>query len=1099
MSGRAPADQDVRTRLRTEFETTFFVEAGAGTGKTSEIVLRIVGLTAAGRLAICGLAAITFTVAAAAELRARIREGLAVAAGAEDRSAAERERCERAAQAIDEASIDTIHAFAGALLRTYPLEAGLPPGFEMLNEIEQDLEFEERFRAWFAVVDRDPAVSGLIRGAFLLGLRPADIRTLAHGLHEHYDLLRPPAPAAPATPVDLIAASVRLGARLAELQALLRPEMASEPAAAAVEEQRFAGERLRAARTDDDAIRALRAAEDLRTTGRGDKKVWETTFGPGAGAVLSQLRDGLKEVKRDAHAMLARRRQPMFAALQAALTLEVLRWSAERRRRGVATFQDLLTWARDLLRSNAEVRGRVQRRWTHLFIDEFQDTDPLQAELAFYLAADPGADPNADWRDVPLVPGKLCVVGDPKQSIYRFRRADIGLYERVRESVVGGGGAVVPLTQNFRSVPRVLEFVNTHYATAMVETPKVQPAYTPLSAEPDDTGVGVRCFGEALDASQPEVWQAEADAVARSARAVVDGGWLVSDRADGARVSRPARYRDLCVLIPSRTNLRRLERAFEREGVVYRIESGELIVATQEVRDVVSCLRAIDDPSDQVALVATLRSPLYGCSDEELLAWADGRGPLTYEYVPDVAPIGLVRDALGGLARLHAGRNERSVAALIEQLLAERMLVPAAFGQGRPREVWRRYRYLVDRARAFAETGRTSLRAFVDWIEGIEREQVRDVSPAVAEDDEDAVRVLTVHGAKGLEFPVVILTGWGSRLTRPLAPVLADRATDRLEIGLGTGDERPWSTSGWLDAAKREKSAVKAENVRLSYVAATRARDHLIVSVCRKKKGADPQGEALAATAASLDIQPMELTPSAVAPVVESPPDPRTPEEHAAAERAWLDGREAVIEARSGLVLQTATGLAHELAAGPEHPADAVPPRRGRGGTSLGRAVHAVLQTIDLLTLAGLEVHARAQAEAEGIPARAVEVARLVRAAATLAPVREAATRGRFWREVPVGGPIEGGILEGVVDLLYEDEHGDLVVLDYKTDDLARTELDGRLERYRPQGEAYATLVERATGRRVSSVVFAFARLGEWRALTRPDGARAKPPNGSGA
>lgn len=202
-------------------------------------------------------------------------------------------------------------------------------------------------------------------------------------------------------------------------------------------------------------------------------------------------------------------------------------------------------------------------------------------------------------------------------------------------------------------------------------------------------------------------------------------------------------------------------------------------------------------------------------------------------------------------------------------------------------------------------------------------------------------------------------------------------------------------------------------------------------------------------------------------------------------ERAWIDGREAVIEARSGLTLQTATGLAHENDEGPEHPEDAVPPRRGRGGTSLGRAVHAVLQTIELASLAGLDVHARAQAQAEGIGERAAEVATLVRTAAALEPVRDAVARGRYWREVPVGGPIEGGILEGVVDLLYEDGRGDLVVLDYKTDAITASELDARLERYRPQGEAYATLVEAATKRRVAAVVFAFARLDAWRGIDR--------------
>jgi len=611
----------------------------------------------------------------------------------------------------------------------------------------------------------------------------------------------------------------------------------------------------------------------------------------------------------------------------------------------------------------------------------------------------------------------------------------------------------------------------------MQPSPGVQPKYHALGAEPSETGTGVWTFGTALDAAQPDVWNAEADAVAACARTVVADGWLVSDGNGPERTRRPARHGDICVLIPSRTNLKRLERAFEAERVPYRIESGELIVATQEVRELVSCLRAIDDPSDQVALVATLRSPLYGCSDDELLEWVDNGGRFGYEYIPDRAMAGRVRESLADLARLHEVRNDGSVPAFIEQLLAERALVPAAFGQPRPREVWRRYRYLVDRARAFGETGRTSLRSFVDWIEGIEREQVRDVSPAVAEVDEDAVRVLTVHGAKGLEFPVVILTGWGSKRPSRSQPVLADPVTERVEIGLGAGDGKEWATAGYDDAARRERSLGDAEGVRLSYAAATRARDHLVVSLFRKI-GADVQGEAFAGTlqtfAGPAPVVFRERTSGEPEAIVL---DARTSEENAAEERAWAQRRAADIAARSGLRLQTATGLAHdEVADASSRAEEAAIRRRGRGATSLGRAVHAVLQTVDLATLADLDIQARAQAEAEGIGERAAEVAKLVRAAASLEPVREAVERGRFWREVPVGGPIEGGILEGVVDLLYEDGNGGLVVLDYKTEAISASEVDERLERCRPQGEAYAILVEAATKRRVSAVVFALPR-----------------------
>src|SRR5262249_54967781 len=157
---------------------------------------------------------------------------------------------------------------------------------------------------------------------------------------------------------------------------------------------------------------------------------------------------------------------------------------------------------------------------------------------------------------------------------------------------------------------------------------------------------------------------------------------------------------------------------FEKSGVPYRIESGELVIATQEVRELVSCLRAIDDPSDQVALIAALRSPIYGCSDVELLAWVESGGRWSYENMGK-GTVERIRLVLEDLRRLHLRSHDISVAALVEELIDGRLLVAGAFGQHRPREAWRRYRYVANRARAFSSTGRKTLRAFVEWMEGL--------------------------------------------------------------------------------------------------------------------------------------------------------------------------------------------------------------------------------------------------------------------------------------------------------------------------------------------------------------------------------------------
>jgi len=264
------ADAGARQALLTDFESTFFVDAGAGTGKTTAIVGRIAELVAHGRLEMAQLVAITFTEAAAAELRTRVREALQEVALDHQRTEEERALCVRASASIGDASIDTIHAFAGDLLRTYPLHAGLPPDFRTLDEIEAGLEFEERFRAWFEGVADDHAHRDTIRTALLMGLGPDRMQTLAQALHENYDLLSaatlwgcPPA-------LDAVGTAHQLAAEIREAQLLLVHAPSSHKAIPIVEGLSFVRERLAEAGSADQALLALEGIEKITVKGAQD-------------------------------------------------------------------------------------------------------------------------------------------------------------------------------------------------------------------------------------------------------------------------------------------------------------------------------------------------------------------------------------------------------------------------------------------------------------------------------------------------------------------------------------------------------------------------------------------------------------------------------------------------------------------------------------------------------------------------------------------------------------------------------------------------------------------------------------------------------------
>jgi ATP-dependent exoDNAse (exonuclease V) beta subunit len=897
------SDAAVRERIRTDLECTLFVEAGAGTGKTTVMVARIVNLVANGDVSIDRLVAITFTEAAAAELRDRIREGLERAAADPRRRDEARARCRQAVEDIDLASISTIHAFAGQLLRTFPLEAGLPPGFTTLDEIQQSVAFDERFNAWFWQDALLEPLRGVAKRALLLGMRQDTMRELASALEERHDLLRPESTwTAPQPPSAAHAASFA-GQRLAQLLRSVPYALDGEqdPLIQVVLGAQSSARELLAASTEDEALSALLGLGRLWVPTPNPDRWKPALDGRNAGSVVYDTLEDVNSRVRDA---LDGHRSATLASLLGFVRDFVLAGVQRRRVSGQATFHDLLAWARDLLRANAAVRHAAQARYQRICIDEFQDTDPLQAEIAFYLAADErdGRPLPSDWRDIALVPGKLFVVGDPKQSIYRFRGADIGVYDDLLERL---RDCRVRLTHNFRSVEPVLDWVNHHFDAIMRAEPGFQPEYAPLSAnrplEPDADG-GVRRVGGFLDGgSAAQAAETEARAFAALARSAVESGRQVSDRgASLERHLRPTRYRDICILLPARTHLRLLERAFERLGVPYRVDAGKLVLATQEVRDLLSCLRAIEDPSDQVALVAALRSPAYACSDVDLLEWVDGGGYLDHEH-PGEGPDGRVKHALDNLAQWHRRRLLLSPAALIEAFIADRLLVASAFAEARPREAWRRLRYVVSRARAFTSTGRHTLRAFLDWIDGLQRAEVRDPESGFAESDEDAVHIQTIHGAKGLEYPIVLLGGLGSasRVQFGSVEVIVDRRTGHLACRAGTG----WQTSDFDDAARREKRMADAEAVRLLYVAATRARDHLVLSLFRGKgteRSAAAAVEHRLAESEMLDLCPPVSVPDYADVDVPLPITPPSAEDAAAlleAERAWASRRSELLAA----------------------------------------------------------------------------------------------------------------------------------------------------------------------------------------------------------
>ena len=327
-------------------------------------------------------------------------------------------------------------------------------------------------------------------------------------------------------------------------------------------------------------------------------------------------------------------------------------------------------------------------------------------------------------------------------------------------------------------------------------------------------------------------FEEEGEAIALVAAEFGAGLHSVRD-ADGA--IRPSSFGDLCILMPRRTALSSLERSLQDAGIPYVLQGESQLFETQEFRDMLNCLSAIDDPTDQVAVVGALRSPAFGCSDVDLWDWAaSGCG---FDYGDSVPETGLyVGECLTELARYHRLRNRATTPELIETFVRDRMLRElAALG-----EDWsqrhRRIDLISEMARSVQRSGRYSLREFVDWLRSRQSLGERMIESAPSIIGNDAVRVMTIHGAKGLEFPGVVITGLNSSPVNRRGETVFDtdpEAPVGVAIGLGSGRSR-FETAGYETIADKKKQIGEAEAVRLMYVAATRARDHLFVSLYRK-------------------------------------------------------------------------------------------------------------------------------------------------------------------------------------------------------------------------------------------------------------------------
>jgi len=1196
------ADRATRERSQRVFDRPLVVEAGAGTGKTGLLVARIVAWSlgegwerAESRLAgasggppgrtsahpptpeevaaeVFGrVAAITFTDAAAAEMARRTGNALVdieagkIPVGVCDwalppAADVRQSRARALLGALDHLLVRTIHAFCRRLLAQYPLEAGLHPAFQVdADEVVQAEVVREVVEASVRAAYAEPGDPDLIALA-VDDVGPAQIeealaRLLAAGV--------PPEALAsdPFTPGPIAALQRELGDALAAFQREDAGRLASTPPRSKNTHTTREAIEFAAALTEGAELASLADVESfagalrerwegtararLSKWAKGEFNKGELDAVGGDPAALSQRAADLETLVAHVCDLEPQRLERARRSLEPLLA----RAREEMRLRGAATYDTLLRDARDLLRDHPDVRRRVRGELEQLLVDEFQDTDPLQCDIIRWIALE---GPDAER------PG-LFLVGDPKQSIFGWRRADLRAYERFVGDVLGARAEPDRLSVNFRSLPAVLEEVERVIAPVMQKEADLQPAFQRLV--PCAEREAAAAPGPAVEYWVSWAWdrgaaeptktavlraaQLEAEALARDLR-------LRHDRGEFS-------WQEVGVLFRSTGDLETYLRALRFAGVPYAVERDRGYYRRREIIEASALLRCVLDRNDHVALLAWLRSASVGVPDAALLPlWKrefprhvtalHGSDPgaiaclseligAAAADLPDGVP-GIervrgweasLRQALVALAVLRASFEEDPADVFVEKLrtlsLFEVTEAARFLGDYRVANLDRFFRDLL----AELETGgdqETLLRRLrVGVARSREEEEAR---PSEAADD--AVRVMTIHKAKGLDFKhtyVVQLHKQSGRGSRDAAEAFVEERDGRFEYRLFGAP-----TLGFHAVLRQRARVAAAERVRSLYVAMTRAEDRLVLLGKWESEPAFAEPEAARAhldlVAArrpgvpDLEAQMRRLAaenggdsvedagarwvfPALAAAAPDASPPPRARVELPTADAlraagAELRARRAAARERAGRPWNSAASAdshaeareeqaIRRYADGPAAPVGAPDSRRREGSLeaakAAGTAVHRILEEFDLAADPREEL-SRQQRRLPDLLAALVgegeSAAALERAEEVLSKLRRGRLLARLCglaehvvsRELPVLLPPAGegrsavAFVAGSIDLCYRDpETAEWVVADYKTDRIAGdADLAERVSLYTSQGRIYQRALREALGLR---------------------------------
>src|ERR1051325_10836428 len=765
------ADSQDRFLAETTWDRNVVVVAGAGTGKTTILVNRILNLLMRepNPLAITEIVALTFTNRAATEMKLRLRaQLLRVTEQTDDLIALFRtryhlsteevsERARMALEQMEKAQIGTLHSFAAHLLRLHPMESEIDPQFQE----DDGSRFKELFQSnWDRWLDDELGSAGLQHDRWrrvLSGNTLDDLQQFASALSGDF--------------VDLD--ELDRQCRSLSLEGNLRDWIAAtHDRAATLLSEYDRPKRRKVEQMLADAMQFLALLLDQGPPGLACVSPEERLF---LNKDLGKAPAGWDNTAFEEATSIIGVAQQLLTVDQPYFqdVVTLLRPFLHQVRHGFRTsgwiaFDGLLARAKMLFRDHPTVRARIKQTYRAILVDEFQDTDPVQYEIILYLG-ERAASHQIDWQNIDLEPGKLFIVGDPKQSIFAFRRADIEAFERVVEKIRAGGGVIYSLITNFRSNGAILDVVNNVFDRLFQLTEHVQPANERLAARPQRkpevsvSGAQLRLVTPGEGDEEFDVQtatRAEAEALARWLKEELLANATVTDR---DRQQSPLQPGHIALIFRKLTQAQIYLDALRHYDIAYITDGEKHFYRRQEIIDLVNLLRIIDNPYDTIALVGILRSPLGSMEDRDLISLQQIEG-LDYRQQERLSAwnhpqAGIVRRLYERLAELHQLAPLRPVSDAIDLIFERLPILELAAASLHGEQAVANLRKIRDMAELLADRPHLTLTGFVDLMMTRVSEQPDEAESILAEESLDAVRVLTIHKAKGLEFPVVILPG----------------------------------------------------------------------------------------------------------------------------------------------------------------------------------------------------------------------------------------------------------------------------------------------------------------------------------------------------